>query len=186
MNLIKHIEEYTPCNEQEQNDKEIILSCIDKFEDVLTRDNEVTHLTSSSFILNKNRDKVLMIHHNIYNSWAWTGGHADGESDLLCVAIKEAKEETGVNSIYPISNDIFSLDVLPVFGHIKKGKYVSAHLHMNVTYLLQGDENEALTVKEDENSDVKWIAIDKIIEHCNEPHMQKVYGKLISKLNDII
>jgi 8-oxo-dGTP pyrophosphatase MutT (NUDIX family) len=137
MNLIKHIEKYNPCNEQEKSDKELILSCIDKFEDVLTRDNEVTHLTSSSFILNKNRNKVLMIHHNIYNSWAWTGGHADGESNLLSVAIKEAKEETGVNNIYPIFNDIFSLDILPVFGHIKKGKYVSSHLHMNVTYLLQ-------------------------------------------------
>jgi 8-oxo-dGTP pyrophosphatase MutT (NUDIX family) len=186
MNYIKQIERYSPYNEQEKNDKEKILSCIDRFEDILTRDNGVAHITCSSFLLNQTRDKALMIHHNIYNSWAWTGGHADGESDLLNVAVKEAKEETGVKGIYPISSDIFSLDILPVFGHIKKGKYVSAHLHLNITYLLAGDENESLIVKEDENSGVMWICIDKINEYCNEPHMQKVYGKLISKIESIL
>ena len=49
-------------------------------------------MTSSGLIFNKNLDKILMVHHNIYNTWSWTGGHADGEDDLLKVAIKEAKE----------------------------------------------------------------------------------------------
>jgi 8-oxo-dGTP pyrophosphatase MutT (NUDIX family) len=181
MNWIEEIKEYKPYNEQEEKDKEIILSCVDNFEDILTRNNPTAHITSSSFVINRNRDKVLMVYHNIYNSWSWTGGHADGDDDLLAVAIKEAKEETGVTKIQLINKNIFSLDILPVFGHMKKGKYVSAHLHLSVTYLLQGDENEALIVKEDENSDVKWIPIDEINDYCNEPHMNKVYGKLIDK-----
>ena len=96
MNYITEIDRYVPINEQETKDKEIILNYIRNNEDVLTRDNEIAHITSSGFIVNKSRSKVLMIHHNIYNSWGWTGGHADGDSDLLHVAIKEAKEETGI------------------------------------------------------------------------------------------
>ena len=96
---------------------------------MLVRENEIAHMTSSGFIVNKDRTKVLMIHHNIYNSWGWTGGHADGDSDLIAVAIKEAKEETGIKNANPITNDICSIDILPVNSHIKKGKYVASHLH---------------------------------------------------------
>ncbi len=61
-----------------------------------------------------------MIHHNIYKTWAWTGGHADGDPDLIHVAIKEAIEETGVKHFHVVSEEILSLDVLTVDGHIKK------------------------------------------------------------------
>lgn len=182
MNWILEIKNYKPCNEQESKDKEVILNCVDRFKDVLTRKNEIAHITSSSFIVNKNRDKVLMVHHNIYNSWSWTGGHADGDEDLLAVAIKESQEEAGINKVLPIKSDIFSLDVLHVVPHIKRGKYISAHLHLNVTYLLEADEEEKLTIKKDENSGVKWIPINEVNNYSNEPHMQKVYGKLIEKI----
>ncbi|WP_378952264.1 NUDIX hydrolase [Pelosinus sp. sgz500959] len=182
MNWINLITKYTPYNEQEKKDKEIILSCITMFDDVLSRNNAITHITSSAFVVNKTKDKVLVVHHNIYNSWSWTGGHADGEEDLLAVAIKELKEETGIKSVQPISSQIFALDILPVLGHIKQEKYVSAHLHLSVAFLIEADENEVLIVKEDENSDVKWIPIDEMTLYSNEPHMQKVYAKIISKL----
>ncbi|MBV7275173.1 NUDIX hydrolase [Clostridiaceae bacterium UIB06] len=184
MHWIQSIKEYNPYNEQEEKDKEIILRCVDMFDDVLTRQNEIAHMTSSAFVLNKSKDKVLMVHHNIYNSWAWTGGHADGEEDLLAVALREVMEETGVKNISPITSDIFSLDILPVLGHIKKGKYVSAHLHLSVAYLAVVDENETLVVKADENSGVKWIPIDEVNTYSNEPHMRKIYQKLISKIKN--
>lgn len=185
MSWIDSIKMYIPYNEQEKKDREVILKCIDKFEDILTRDNEVAHITSSGFVVNRARNRVLMVHHNIYKSWAWTGGHADGEEDLLRVAIREVNEETGVNNIHPVSSEIFSLDVLTVLGHIKKGRYVSPHLHLSVAYLLEADDREKLTVKEDENSGVKWIPIDKVNSYSNEPHMQKVYEKLIFKVKEI-
>ena len=106
MEWIKQIEKDNPVDEQEKKDKEIILDFINKNDDVLVRDNEIAHITSSGFIVNKLRTKVLMIHHNIYNSWGWTGGHADGDSDLIKVSIKEAKEETGIKEARPITNDI--------------------------------------------------------------------------------
>ena len=186
MEWIELIKGYNPYNEQEKKDKEIMLYSIDTFDDILTRDNEIAHITSSGFVVNKTKDKVLMIHHNIYNSWSWTGGHADGEDDLLAVAIKEIKEETGVKNVHPVTSNIFPLDILPVLGHIKRGKYVSAHLHLSVAYLIEADENELLIVKADENSDVKWIPIEEVNAYTNEPHMQKVYQKLISKIKALM
>lgn len=182
MNWIDLIRIYNPYNEQEKKDKEIILYCSDIFDDILSRNNEAIHITSSAFVVNKTKDKVLVVHHNIYNSWSWTGGHADGEEDLLAVAIKELTEETGVKNIRPLTSDIFSLDILPVLGHIKKEKYVSAHLHLSVAFLVEVDENELLIVKKDENSGIKWIPIDEMAACTNEPHMQKVYKKIILKI----
>jgi ADP-ribose pyrophosphatase YjhB (NUDIX family) len=184
MNLIDSIKNYIPFNEQEKKDRETIINCFYNFDDILTRNNEIIHLTSSAFVVNKNHDKVLMIHHNIYNSWCWTGGHADGSEDLLLVAINEAKEESGVNNISPVNDSIYSLDIIPVFGHIKKGKYVSSHLHISVAYLIEADENEPLVVKPDENSAVKWIPIDDIDVYSNEPHMMVIYDKIVTKIKN--
>jgi 8-oxo-dGTP pyrophosphatase MutT (NUDIX family) len=186
MDWIDLIKEYNPYNEQEKNDKETILYCIDAFDDVLNRSNRVAHITSSAFVVNKTTEKVLVVHHNIYNSWSWTGGHVDGEEDLLAVAIKELQEETGVKNARPITSQIFSLDILPVLGHIKGERYVSAHLHLSVAFLIEADEQEVLTVKEDENSGVKWIPIDEMAIYSTEPHMQKVYRKIISKINSCL
>lgn len=185
MNWIEEIKNYNPYDEQEKRDKEIILETIDNFKNILTRENDLAHMTSSAFVLNKTRDKVLMIYHNIYDSWGWTGGHADGEDDLLRVAIKETREETGIKNVEPVVKDIISLDIIPVLGHIKKGKYVSAHLHLNVTYLLQGDETEALVIKEDENSGVKWIPLEEISSHCSEPYIEEIYNKIIRKMRNL-
>lgn len=183
MDWINLIKKYTPYNEQEKKDKEIILYCINAFDDILNRNNEVAHITSSAFVVNKTKSKVLVVHHNIYNSWSWTGGHADGETDLLAVALRELQEETGIKDARPVTSQIFSLDILPVVGHIKREKYVSAHLHLSVAFLIEADEDEALMVKEDENSGVKWIPMEEMTIYSNEPHMQKVYRKIISKIN---
>ena len=178
--FISEIEAYQPKNELEARDQSIILTYIHQFKNnVLTRENEIAHITSSGFILNKNQDKVLMVYHNLYNSWAWTGGHADGESDLLGVAIREAQEETGVVNVRPLIESIQSIDILPVWHHMKKGAVVSSHLHLNVTYLLIADEKEALSVKEDENSAVGWLELDKLETYCTEPYLIPVYKKLI-------
>jgi 8-oxo-dGTP pyrophosphatase MutT (NUDIX family) len=180
--LYSLIASYRPWNEQEETDQKLILKYMDLFEDILNRENEIAHISASSWIVNKDRTKVLMIYHNIYNSWAWTGGHADGEEDLLSVALREAKEETGIQTIKPVMEDIYSLEILCVNGHIKKGKYVSSHLHLNITYLLEADDNEALRVKEDENSGVKWVDIDQAANMSSEVWMREIYQKLNEKL----
>jgi len=162
MSYIKHIEQFVPKNEQEAQDKKVILECVKLFPgNLLTRDNEIAHITSSGFIVNRALDKSLMAHHNIRNSWAWTGGHVDGNENFLEVAIKEAFEETGV-SVKPLSEEIASIDILNVTGHIKRRKYVNSHLHLSVAYILIADENEASVINPDENSAVEWFPAVKI------------------------
>ena len=181
--LKEKIEKYIPYNEQEKNDKKIMLQYLEQFDNILTRKNEFAHFTASSWVLNKEKTKVLMIYHNIYQSWAWTGGHADGESDLLQTAIRELREETGVQNVKVLDDNIFSLEVICVNGHVKKGKYVSSHVHLNLTYLLEVDENEKLQIKEDENSNVRWIPIEEISKKVNEKWIEEnIYQKLNKKL----
>lgn len=182
MNYIKDIEAYEPVGEQEASEKKAILAYIKTFGDnILTRDNVFAHMTSSGFVMNRELTKVLMVHHNIYNTWAWTGGHADGDGDLLYVAIKEAKEETGIKEVTPLMEEMASIDILPVWGHMKRGEYVATHMHLNAAYILIADEQEELTINKDENSGVRWIPIDEIEDYSNEPEIKKVYYKLIER-----
>ena len=182
-NLKENLEQYKPYNEQEKVEKRIMLEYLTNFDNSLTRQNEYGHFTSSAFVLNKERTKILMIYHNIYKSWAWVGGHSDGDSDLLHVAMKEAKEETGITDVKPISDDIYSLEIVTVNGHVKRGKYVGSHVHLNLTYLLEADEAEAIKIKEDENSGVKWVPINEVVNESNERWIKEhVYSKIIEKM----
>ena len=119
--LYEEIKSYLPYDEKEAKDKEVMLKYIENNEDVLTRENEIAHFTTSAWITNKTRDKILMIYHNIYDSWAWTGGHSDGDPDVLHVALKEAEEETSLKSVKPLTGDLASLEILTVDGHIMFG-----------------------------------------------------------------
>ncbi len=182
MSLFDTIKNYRPMNEQEAHDKEQMLQFMLKNKNYLDRENQVAHFSASAWTVNKERTKTLMVYHNIYNSWSWTGGHADGEEDLCAVALRELQEETGVRNAKLLSKEIFSLETLTVDGHVKKGVYVPSHLHFNVTYLVEADEAEALTVKEDENKAVQWCTFTEAVELPTEHWMvEHVYKKLIEK-----
>lgn len=181
--LINDIKEYSPFNEQEERDKEAMLRFIENNPDCLDRSNLTAHLTASVWTVNKERTKVLYAYHNIYKSWSWLGGHADGNPDLSVVALKELSEESGIKNAKLVSDDIFSLEILTVDGHIKKGKYVPSHLHLNLTYLAEASEDETLVVKEDENQAVKWWSNEEALTAPNEIWMvENIYKKLIKKL----
>ena len=181
--LITQISEYCPCNEQEQADKKNILAFLSENDNAFLRENELAHMTASAWVVNHNRTKVLMVYHKIYDSWSWTGGHADGETDLLSVALREVTEETGIRHVRPVSENIFSLEVLTVDGHEKRGCYVPSHLHMNVTYLLEADEEESLTVCEEENKGVAWFSLEDALKASSEPwFVTRIYQKLNNKL----
>jgi len=178
------LKRYQPWNEQEAMDRDEILRQIERCPDIFTRENRNAHMTASSWIVNPERSKVLMVYHNIYDSWSWTGGHADGETDLAAVALREAREETGICHVRLLSDEIFSLEILTVDGHEKRGKYVSSHLHLNLTYLLEAEEGDELHRKDDENSGVAWFPLDEAIKASSEPWFRaRIYNKLNQKLS---
>ena len=180
--LITQIENYTPFNEQEQRDKAQILDFLRSGAELITRNNPVAHLTASAWVVSPDRKQVIMIYHNLYKSWSWMGGHADGDWDLLRVAKKEVMEECGLQELTVVSPEIFSLEVLCVDGHVKKGKYLSSHLHLNVTYLFEADPAQPLRIKPDENSDVAWVDAEDVPQKTNEAWFREhIYSKLLKK-----
>ena len=183
MNLRQLIESYRPYDEAEARDRELMLYALEHFPDVLSRENPVCHFTASNWITSRSRDKILLVHHNIYKHWAWTGGHADGDEDLPAVALREVREETGVRSARLVSDEILSLEVLTVDGHEKRGEYVSSHLHLNVTYLIEADERDPLTVCEEENSGVRWFTPEGALAASTEPwFVERIYKKLNARI----
>ncbi len=182
MSLFDYIKNYSPTNMQEEYDKEQMLRFMKCNENYLERENQIAHFTASMWTVNRERTKTLMVHHNLYNSWSWIGGHADGIEDLCSVALRELQEETGVKKARLVSEEIFSLETLTVNGHMRKGIWVPSHLHFNLTYLAEADESEALIVQEEENSAVQWWTFEEALKASTEPWMiEHIYQKLIEK-----
>ena len=181
--LLEELEQYRPWNEQEARDRAELVRRLQSGEDLYTRDNGAGHLTASAWVVSPDRRRVLMAYHNIYDSWSWLGGHADGDRDLLAVAAREVREESGLTAVRPVSRSIYSVEILTVDGHEKRGIYVSSHLHLNVTYLLEADPAAPVRRKPDENRAVGWFGLEEAVAASSEPWFrERIYRKLNAKL----
>ena len=181
----KEVELYIPKDAREESEKREILTLMEREGDrLLLRECSYAHMTASSVIVNRNRTKMLMAFHKIYQSWAWTGGHADGDGDFEAVARREAQEETGIQNLKKLGAGAASLEVLPVWAHQKHGQMVASHLHLNISYLFETDDTLPLRIAEDENSAVGWIPIAQLEEYVREKDMMPIYQKLLNRAND--
>lgn len=179
MEILSALERYCPKNPQEEADLREILRRLQSAEPLFTRDNLSAHFTASAWVVSPDRRQVLLAYHDLYDSWAWLGGHADGEEDLLAAALREVREESGLADVRPVSSDIYSVEILPVSGHEKKGKYVPSHLHLNVTFLLEADPSAPLRSLPGENSAVRWFPLEEAVEVSTEPWIrERIYKKL--------
>lgn len=182
MDIRSELERFVPFNEQEASDRRIMLDAIDKYDDIFLRSNELAHFTASAWIVNPERTHVLMAYHKIFDEWAWTGGHADGERDLLAVARREVEEETGVSNVKLLSDGIYAVETVPVDFHYRRGVFVSSHLHLDVCYLFEAPNDASLRANELENTGVKWIPVEDAVAQTKEAKMIPVYEKLNEKL----
>ena len=191
MALIDDVRAFAPGCPQEVADKALLLERLECDPDVARRCS-LAHLTASAWTVDAAAEQTLLCHHNIYDSWSWVGGHADGEFDLAAVAARELAEETGVADARLVTEGlpagaVFSLEALPVAGHVRRGAYVGSHVHLNVTYLFVADPSETTSVKPDENSAVRWVPIDDLLVLSNEPWMcEHVYKKLIARTKALV
>ena len=182
MDLVESIRAFEPFNEQEAADKQVILHALETVPNVFDRSAQA-HMACSIWVVDPTFSQTIMVFHNIYNSWSWIGGHADGQRDLAAVALRELEEETGVAGARLLNDGaVFSVEVLTVDGHEKRGSYVSSHLHLNVTYIAMADLAEPLRVAPDENSGVKWVPLEQVCPLSTEPWIRdRIYKKLLAK-----
>ncbi len=181
--LREAIERFQPGCEQERADRRSLLLALDMAPDTaLLRENLLFHFTASSIIVNPARTHTLMAYHNLYDSWAWTGGHADGDPDLRAVALREAREETGIGSLRPLSDGMISLEVLNVQPHIKRGRFVPAHVHLNATFAFEADDAQPIRSKPDENARVGWLPIAELSSLVSEADMLVIYRKILGRI----
>lgn len=121
------------------------------------RDHLPGHITGSAWIVNEDMTRVLLIHHNNLNRWLQPGGHADGDENVVGVAIREANEETGLVNLTQLTQSVFDLDIHP----IPERKGFPQHQHFDVRFLFQASENDELKISE-ESSDLKWINLTQV------------------------
>ena len=182
--LYEDLKRFRPGEAAEAEARDVMLREIERQgERLLDRENEA-HFTSSAFIVNPARTKVLMVHHNLRDTWSWPGGHADGIHDPEVNARKELLEETGVTDARLLGG-IASLEIFHVPAHVKRGKPVAAHRHLSVAYLYEVDEAAALKVCPEENSSVEWLDASLIAEPLFSALDVKIYSKLLERSKEI-
>jgi len=173
-NLVKRITFYTTLFPDEEKFISLFLDLL-KNERCFHRDYLPGHITGSAWIVNKERTKVLLVHHAKLNRWLQPGGHADGEENVLNVALRESNEETGVKKFTVLQNSIFDLDI----HTIPARKDFPEHQHYDIRYLIEADDNEPLIVSE-ESHDVKWIALKELATYNNESSILRLKEKITS------
>ena len=187
MDWMTQLAQYVPQTPQEAADKAALQNDVQKYGTAVLERSSLSgsHICCSGMILDPTMTQVLLVYHNIYQSFSWTGGHADGESDFLAVAIREAQEETGLQQVQPLCSAILSIDRLPVKAHIRRGEPVAAHFHDCISFGLLADPKQPLRIQPAENSAVCWKPIAELPELCQEPHMLPVYEKLIARMKQV-
>ncbi len=143
-----------------------------KSNDAFHRTHLPGHITGSAWILNKNKDQTLLVHHAKLNKWVQPGGHADGDENVLQVALREAEEETGLKN-FNITPTIFDIDI----HTIPDRKDFPEHQHYDIRYLLEADVSELIIVSE-ESRDVKWIPLNKLEDFTLERSVLRMKEKL--------
>ena len=183
--LCEDVAAFTAYNEQEAADKQVILHALETDPDCFERSAQA-HMACSIWVVDPSMTQTLLVYHNLYDSWSWIGGHADGNPDLKSVALRELQEETGVERARIVEcgpGAIYSLEALTVNGHEKRGVYVSSHLHLNITFLAIANPADPIRIKPDENSGVRWTTLANAIQLSTEPWIrERIYRKLIDKL----
>ena len=140
--------------------------------DCFERSLAAGHVTGSAWIVNEDGTQTLLTHHAKLDRWLQLGGLADGEADVLAVALKEAREESGLHDFVPVGDGIFDLDIHPIPAR----KTDPEHLHYDVRYVLRATGNTNYIVS-DESHDLRWVTLDQVAELTGEESMLRMVRK---------
>lgn len=173
--LISLLEKYI-ATAQEIESKNNILSFIKANPNCFDRELEIGHITGSAWLINKTGDKALLLHHRKLDKWFQLGGHADGDSDILSVAIKEAQEESGIQDIELVMNEIFDIDIHKIPANSKEKE----HFHYDVRFILQVKSDEDF-VSNQESKELRWISKNRHELPTEEESVTRLFDKWIAR-----
>jgi len=145
---------------------------VEQHTDCFQRTLETGHITGSAWIVNAENSRALFTHHRKLNMWLQLGGHADGESAVQNVAMREAREESGLSSLELVSAEIFDIDI----HLIPERKSEKAHFHYDVRYLLRTQADESVSVSE-ESHDLAWLSPEEIAAQLGDESIQRMARK---------
>ena len=170
--LIDLLERYKGFDAEEEAMRENMLAFVRRSPNCFLRSLEEGHLTASAWVVNPDRSAAVMMFHRKLNRWLQPGGHADGDPDLLQVALKEVSEETGLQAT-PVSPEIFDVDI----HEIPANAHVPAHLHYDVRFLLEIGHAHPLRINE-ESLKLAWIPMQQIAAHNSERSVLRLAEKV--------
>lgn len=151
------------------------LRFVESHPDCLLRSCVEGHLTGSAWIVSPGRTRTLLTHHVKLDKWLQLGGHADGDPDLRAVALREAREESGLGNVRVIAPEIFDVD-----RHwIPARKDVPSHHHYDVRFLLEADPGEPLTVSS-ESKELAWVELARVAALNSEESMLRMVRKTLA------
>ena len=174
--LIFLLQNYHPNDPAEIIFKREMLSFINEHSDCFERSLAIGHITASAMLLNKDRAKALLMHHTKLDKWFQLGGHCDGDPNVLAVAIKEAQEESGIESIMPAHAGIFDIDIHRIPANSREQE----HDHYDVRFLLAVASDEEI-VQNQESKELRWIKKDIAELPTNSPSVVRMFKKWIER-----
>jgi 8-oxo-dGTP pyrophosphatase MutT (NUDIX family) len=174
--LLNLLQSYTPTSDYERQTCDAIRAFVREHHDCFLRESLVGHITGSAWVVNKTMTKTLLTHHRKLDKWLQLGGHCDGDSDVLRVALREAVEESGVYDIIPHSPEIFDLDIHEI-PERRTGTVVEpAHLHYDIRFLLIADDTAPLGITA-ESKDLQWVELRNVQLLTQEESMLRMVEK---------
>lgn len=173
--LLKQLQEYELKYPEEKKKVERFNTFVTRYSNCFERSLEVAHLTASCWLWNHDQSAALFTLHKKLKKWLQLGGHADGDSNLLEVALKEAREESGIDQITPLSTEILDIDIHEIPARPNE----PTHFHYDVRYMLQATEDLPFIISE-ESDDLKWISLEKLDSLDFEESIARMHQKVKS------
>lgn len=170
--LIRLLDAHKPFDAHEALMLERMRGFVSSCESCFERGHSPGHVTGSAWVVDLEREHVLLTHHVKLEKWLQLGGHADGEPDVLKVAIREACEESGLEEIHPVSEEIFDVDIHEIPARIGE----PAHLHYDVRFLLEANRGTPLGIT-GESKALEWVSIEDVRNLTSEESVLRMLAK---------